>query len=71
MICSSVKRLLRIVDLLAIDSTISWREFRGASQMTSSNTYDPGAGSSDDLKGLENPIGRGFRDCRRSDKGPA
>jgi hypothetical protein len=32
MICSSVKRLLRIVDLLAIDSTISWREFRGAGQ---------------------------------------
>ena len=30
MICSSVKRLLRIVDLLVIDSTISWREFRGA-----------------------------------------
>src|SRR4029077_4235083 len=26
MICSSVKRLLLIVDLLAIDSTISWRE---------------------------------------------
>jgi hypothetical protein len=27
-----LKRLLRIVDLLAIDSTISWREFRGAGQ---------------------------------------
>jgi hypothetical protein len=25
---------LRIVDLLAIDSTISWREFRGAGQRT-------------------------------------
>src|SRR6266568_3513459 len=34
MICSSVKRLLRIVDLLAIDSTISWREFRGAGHDT-------------------------------------
>src|SRR2546422_6397000 len=32
MICSSVKRLLRIVDLLAIDSTIPWRDFRGAGQ---------------------------------------
>lgn len=32
MICPSVKRLLRIVDLLAIDSTIRWREFRGVGQ---------------------------------------
>ena len=30
---ASVKRLLRIVDLLAIDSTISWRELRGAGQI--------------------------------------
>jgi hypothetical protein len=30
MICSSVKRLFRIVDLLAIDSTITRRDFRGA-----------------------------------------
>jgi hypothetical protein len=30
MIYSSVNRLLLIVDLLAIDSTITWREFRGA-----------------------------------------
>jgi hypothetical protein len=30
MIRSSVKRLLRIVDLLAIDSTITRRDFRGA-----------------------------------------
>jgi hypothetical protein len=30
MICSSVNRALRIVDLLQIDSTITWREFRGA-----------------------------------------
>jgi hypothetical protein len=32
MIRSSVKRLLRIVDLLAIDSTITRRDFRGAGQ---------------------------------------
>ena len=30
MICSSVNLALRIVDLLAIDSTIRWRKFRGA-----------------------------------------
>jgi hypothetical protein len=30
MICSSVNLALRIVDLLAIDSTISWRRFGGA-----------------------------------------
>ncbi len=35
-ICSSVKRLLLIVDLLAIDSTIRWREFRGADHLRSS-----------------------------------
>jgi len=32
MICSSVNRLFLIVDLLSIDSTIRWREFRGAGQ---------------------------------------
>jgi hypothetical protein len=33
MICSSVNRLFLIVDLLSIDSTIRWREFRGAGQL--------------------------------------
>jgi hypothetical protein len=32
MICFSVNRLFLIVDLLSIDSTIRWREFRGAGQ---------------------------------------
>src|SRR5437867_4205634 len=40
MICSSVKRLLRIVDLLAIDSTIPWRDFRGAGHPKTSGHVD-------------------------------
>jgi hypothetical protein len=35
MICSSVNRLFLIVDLLSIDSTIRWREFRGAGHILS------------------------------------
>jgi len=34
-----VKRLLRIVDLLAIDSTIRWREFRGAGHIQPLSKY--------------------------------
>ena len=40
MICSSVKRLLRILDLLAIDSTIRWRKCRGAGHTLSQFTQE-------------------------------